>query len=184
MARGEGPAVEWGRDRGGAPKGQLGPDPHLGALQRGDLAPFVVFLGALNWLLIVAVNRYGLQNTTAGSKHYDFTRCSVVVSIGNFPAWHRVLPGPWGLEPQKSPKRVPKGVPGPPALGSPRVPKSAPRSPKRVQKHGFGLFFKFFRPPGRTLWGLWGSPAPETPRHSCRLFSKGLGALCARPGGS
>ena len=37
-------------------------------------------------------------------------------------------------------------------------PKSAPRSPKRVQKRSFGLFLHSCRTPGRTLWGLWGSP--------------------------
>ena len=75
--------------------------------------------------------------------------------------------------------------------GAPESPKSAPRSPKRVQKRSFGLFLDSFRTPGRTLWGLWGSPGPEAPGHPFGLFSdsfgvpgpKGPGALCARRGG-
>ena len=47
--------------------------------------------------------------------------------------------------------------------GAAECPKSAPRSPKRVQKRSFGLFFDSFRTPGRTLWGLWGSPGPSGP---------------------
>ena len=34
----------------------------------------------------------------------------------------------------KESEKVRKGVPGPPASGTPESPKSAPRSPKRVQK--------------------------------------------------
>ena len=105
--------------------------------------------------------------------------------FGNPPAWHRGLPGPSGPEPQKSPKRVWKGVPGPLAPGSPRVPKEcAPESEKSLR----------FRTPGRTLWGLWGSPGPagQAPKHPFGLFSdscgvlgpKGPGALCAGRGGS
>ena len=67
-----------------------------------------------------------------------------IFSIRNSPAWHRGLPGPSGLEPQKSPKRVHKGVPGPPAPESPKVPKEcAPESEKslkRVRSCVFGLF--------------------------------------------
>ena len=74
-------------------------------------------------------------------------------NLRNPPAWHRGLPGPSGPERQTSPKRVRKG----------ESPKSALRSPKRVQKRSFGLFLGSFRTPERTLWGLWGSPGPEAP---------------------
>ena len=66
--------------------------------------------------------------------------------VRNPPAWHRVLPGPSGPEPQKSPKRVRKGALGPPVPGSPGVPEEwhcAPeseKSPKRVRSCIFGLF--------------------------------------------
>ena len=65
--------------------------------------------------------------------------------VRNPPAWHRVLPGPSGPEPQKSPRRVRKGVPGPLAPGSRRVPKEcAPeseKSPKTQLRTFFGLFW-------------------------------------------
>ena len=108
------------------------------------------------------------------------------------PAWHRGLPGPSGLEPQKSPKRVQKGVPAPPVLGSPRVPKECATSPIRVQKESEDEFLDSFRTPWCTLCRLWGHPGPEAPGHPFVLFSdsfgvpgpKGPGDLCARPGGS
>ena len=74
----------------------------------------------------------------------------------------------------RNPKRVRKdrkGVPGPLAPGSPRFPKSAPRSPKRVQERSFGLFLDSFRTPGRTL-GDFGAPAPG---HPYGLFSDSFG---------
>ena len=85
--------------------------------------------------------------------------------LGNPPARHRGLPGPSGPEPQRSPKRVRKGVP---PWGAPESPKSAPRSPKRVQKRSFGLFLDSFWTPWRTLWGLRGSPGRDTLSDSFR----------------
>ena len=84
--------------------------------------------------------------------------------VGNPPARHRGLLGPSGPEPQKSPKRVREGCPAP---GGPQIesPKSAPQSPKRVQKESEAVFLDSFRTAGRTFWGL------------------DLG-LCAWPGGS
>ena len=90
----------------------------------------------------------------------------------------------------KESEKSPKGCPGPPAAGEPEAPKSAPRSPKRVQKESEAAFFDSFRTPGRTLAGLWGSLGPEGPGHPFGLFSdsfgvlgpKGPGDLCARPG--
>ena len=71
-------------------------------------------------------------------KHFMFR-------LGNAPARHRALPGPSGPEPQKSPKRVRKGVrKGVPPRGGPRVPKEcateSEKSPKRVRSCVFGLF--------------------------------------------
>ena len=62
--------------------------------------------------------------------------------LGNPPTRHR---GPSGPEPQKSPKRVRKGVPGPPASGRPQSPQrvrpvESEKSPKRQLRTLFGLF--------------------------------------------
>ena len=98
--------------------------------------------------------------------------------LGNPPAWHRVLPGPSGPEPQKSPK----GCPGPEAPGSPRVleecaPESE-KSPKKQLRTLFGLFSdsgahssgtlelpRAGSPgtPFRTLFGLFWGSGPEGP---------------------
>ena len=85
-------------------------------------------------------------------------RASFIVRrrLGNPPAWHRVLPGPSGPEPQKSPKRVRKGAPGPPAPRSARVPKSAPRSPKRVPKTQLRTLFGLFSDSGAHSLGTLG----------------------------
>ena len=108
-------------------------------------------------------------------------------SIRNPPAWHRGLPGPSGPGAQKGPKRVRNGVPRPPAQGAPESPKSAPRSPKRVQKEAEAAFLDSFRTPGRTLWGLWGSPGPEAPGHPFGLFwapgPEGPGSPLCQAGG-
>ena len=66
-------------------------------------------------------------------------------------------PGPFGPGTPKESEKSPKGCPPRRASESP---KSAPRSPKRVQKRSFGLFLDSFRTPGRilTLFGLfWAS---------------------------
>ena len=106
--------------------------------------------------------------------------------IGNPPTRHRGLPGPSGPEPQKSPKRVRKGVL---PRGAPESPKSAPRSPKRVQKRSPKLRFW-------TLFGLRGALFADMglpgAGHPFGLVSdsfgvpgpKGSGDLCAWSGGS
>ena len=55
---------------------------------------------------------------------------------------------------RKESERVPQGLR---PRGAPESPKSAPRSPTRVQKRRFGPFLDSFRAPWRTLRGLWGS---------------------------
>ena len=80
---------------------------------------------------------------------------------------HRGLLGPSGPEPQKSPKRVRKGVP---PRGAPESPKSPPRSPKRVQKQSEAALLDSFRTPWGTLWGLRGSPGQDTLRTLFWLF--------------
>ena len=71
----------------------------------------------------------------------------LTTTIGNPPAWHRVLPGPSGPEPQKSPKRVRKAVPRSPAPGS-----QSPRRVRRgVQKESKNTASDTFWTPGRTL---------------------------------
>ena len=98
------------------------------------------------------------------------------LSIRNPPAWHRGLPGPWGPEPQKSPKRVREGVPGPPAPASPRMPKERPGLPKESKK----ATSDFFWTPGRTLWAFWGSPGPEAPDTFSDSFRTLLGFRARR----
>ena len=89
------------------------------------------------------------------------------ISMGNALGTPRGLPGPSGLEPQKSPKRVRKGVP---PWGAPESPKSAPRSLKRVQKESEAAFLDSFWTPWRTFWGLWGSPGRATLSDSFRTL--------------
>ena len=99
--------------------------------------------------------------------------------IGSPPAWQRVLPGPSGLEPQKS---LRKGVLGPPAPGSSRVPEEcAPepeKSPKRVRSCVFVL--GSFRTPGALFGGLRGSPGPEAQGHPFGSFRTLLGFRARR----
>ena len=90
------------------------------------------------------------------------------------------LPGPSGLEPLKSPKRVRKEYPG---AGPQKCPKSAPRSLERVRKESKSQILDSFRTlsrlgahslgtfgalPRGTLSGLFsdssGVPGPKGPR--------------------
>ena len=88
--------------------------------------------------------------------------------LGTPPAWHRGLPGPSGPEPQKSPKRVLKGVLGPPATGSPRVPKECAPESGGSPKTQLRTLLDSFRTPA--LFGDSGAPRPEAPGHPFRLF--------------
>ena len=81
------------------------------------------------------------------------------------------LGGGSGPEPQKSPKESERGG-GPPAPGAPESPKSAPRSPKGVQKESEAAFLDSFQTPWRILWGVCGS---EAPGHPFGLFSDSFG---------
>ena len=99
-----------------------------------------------------------------------------------------VSKGPGTLkESEKSPKGCPEAL----ARGAPESPKSAPRSPRRVQKESEAAFWDSFRTPGRTLWGLWLSRAGGPGTLFGTLFGlfwdsgpEGPGDLCARSGGS
>ena len=63
------------------------------------------------------------------------------------------------------------------APGSPRVPKECAPESEKSPKRSFGLFLDSFRTPGRTLWGLWGSPGPEAVGHPFGLFSDSFRTL-------
>ena len=81
--------------------------------------------------------------------------------------------GPFGPGTPKESEKSPKGCP---ERGAPESPKSAPRSPKRVQKKKpEAAFLDSFRTPGRTLWGLWGCQRPEASGHPFGLFSDSFG---------
>ena len=80
-------------------------------------------------------------------------------TIGKPKAWHRDLPGPSGPEPQKSPKRVRRGVP--------------PGEPQSLWN--VGLAAGGPGTPFRTLFGLfWGSGAQKAGRPLCHPRKGGL----------
>ena len=69
-----------------------------------------------------------------------------------------MLPGPSGPEPQKSPKRVRKGVPAPPAAGSPRSPKECAPESEKSPKTQLRTLFRLFSDSGAHSLGTLGLP--------------------------
>ena len=73
----------------------------------------------------------------------------------------------------KSPTRIRKGVPVSRPRGAQESQKSAPRSPKRVQKESEGAFLDSFRTlPFRTRFGLFRGSGPEGPERTLCQASK------------
>ena len=102
--------------------------------------------------------------------------------VGNSWPWHR-LPGPSGPEPRKSPKRVPKSVPGHPVPGCPKVPQECALESEKSPE----LRFRLFSDSGAHSFGALRPPEPEAPGLSFGLF-QGSGperagrALCQAKG--
>ena len=114
------------------------------------------------------------SNSSGKPSSKGFRTTASSSSLTNSPARHRGLPGPSGPEPQKSLKRVRKGVPRGERQSPQRVHQGVRKESKNAASDSFRTLFSalfYFGDSGavrggtpfRTLFGLFWGPGPGRP---------------------